>query len=159
MKKGCFVRGYKMKKKVLVLHGPNLNMLGVREPEHYGRLSLDAINLRLGEEAAAYGLEIECFQTNAEGALVEKIQSAYGKIDCIIINAAAFTHYSIAIRDALKAVGVPAIEVHLSNIDAREEFRRHSVIADIVVGRIAGFGANSYMLALRAAREMMAENE
>ncbi|MDR2006877.1 MAG: type II 3-dehydroquinate dehydratase [Acidaminococcales bacterium] len=148
-----------MKKKILILHGPNLNLLGIREPEYYGRLSLDEINRRLHEKAAIYGLEIECFQSNGENVLVEKIQAAYGTVDCIIINAAAFTHYSIAIRDALKAVGLPAIEVHLSNIDAREEFRRHSVIADIVMGRITGFGASSYLLALTAAKELMEKNE
>ncbi|MDR3349247.1 MAG: type II 3-dehydroquinate dehydratase [Acidaminococcales bacterium] len=148
-----------MNKKVLVLHGPNLNLLGIREPEYYGSVSLHEINRLLREKAAEYGLEIECFQSNGECALVEKIQSAYKTVDCIIINAAAFTHYSVAIRDALKAVNVPAIEVHLSNIDAREEFRRHSVIADIVAGRITGFGKNSYLLALAAAKEMMGNNE
>lgn len=137
-------------KKILVLHGPNLNMLGVREPEHYGSVTLSTINQELVKRGEEANFIVECLQSNQEGILVDKIQSAHNNFDYIIINAAAFTHYSIAIRDALKAVAIPTIEVHMSNIDAREEFRKHSVIADIVIGRIAGFGANSYYLALEA---------
>lgn len=142
-------------KKILVLHGPNLNMLGVREPEYYGMLTLEAINQELIKRGKQDNLAIECFQSNQEGLLVEKIQKTINEFDYIIINAAAFTHYSIAIRDAIKAVAVPTIEVHMSNVDAREEFRKHSVIADIVVGRISGFGANSYFLALEAVKGMI----
>ncbi len=147
-----------MKKKVLILHGPNLNMLGKREPEIYGKQTLSEINELLVEKATEFDFELECFQTNHEGVLVDKIQSALGNFHYIIINAAAFTHYSVAVRDALKAVGIPAIEVHLSNIDAREDFRKHSVIADVVVGRISGFGAQSYLLALVAVKEMAWNN-
>ena len=146
-----------MKNKVLVLHGPNLNMLGTREPQHYGKFTLQQINDALGKDALDYGIDLECFQTNHEGVLVDKIQSARDSFVFIIINAAAFTHYSIAVRDALKAVDIPAIEVHMSNVDAREEFRRHSVIADIVVGRICGFGADSYLLALRAVKGLLGQ--
>ena len=148
-----------MNKKVLVLHGPNLNLLGVREPQYYGRLTIGQINERLSEAAQAARLGIECFQSNSESLLVDKIQAAFGQADYIIINAAAFTHYSIAIRDALTAVGIPFIEVHLSNIDAREDFRRHSVIADIAVGRISGFGADSYLLALKAVEGLIKKDE
>jgi len=137
---------------LLVVHGPNLNMLGVREPDHYGRLSLDAINGRLKELAAADGNTLECFQSNAEHVLVEKIQSALAAgVDIIIINPAAFTHTSVAVRDALLATAIPFIEVHLSNIHAREPFRKHSYLSDVALGVIAGFGATSYELAYRAA--------
>lgn len=142
-------------KKVLVLHGPNLNMLGVREPEYYGIVTLESINQELIKRGKKGNLVVECLQSNQESLLVEKIQTAIDEFDYIIINAAAFTHYSIAIRDAIKAVAIPTIEVHMSNIDAREEFRKHSVIADVVVGRISGFGANSYFLALEAVKGMI----
>jgi len=136
-------------KKVLVLHGPNLNLLGRREPEIYGSQTLDDINELLRRRAAEAQIQLDFFQTNHEGMLVDAIQvapaSAY---DWIILNAAAFTHYSIAIRDALAAVEVPAIEVHLSNIHKREEFRHHSVLAPVVMGQICGFGEDSYMAAL-----------
>lgn len=134
--------------KVLVLHGPNLNMLGKREPEFYGRTTLADINNRIKKRAEEGGLQVEFLQTNHEGVLVDAIQAAAGAYDYIILNAAAFTHYSVALRDALAAVDVPAIEVHLSNIHKREEFRHHSVIAPVVEGQIAGFGADSYMAAL-----------
>lgn len=138
-------------KKILVLHGPNLNLLGKREPEIYGRETLDDVNEKLEAKAKRADLGIDFLQTNHEGVMVDAIQSAVGKYDYIIINAAAFTHYSIAVRDALAGIDVPAIEVHLSNIHKREEFRRHSVIAPAVVGQIAGFGADSYLVALEAA--------
>jgi len=136
--------------KVIVIHGPNLNMLGKREPEHYGTLTLDEIDANIAELSKELGMEAECFQSNSESAIVERLQDC--KCDCIIINPAAFTHTSVAIRDALLATGIPAIEVHLSNIHKREEFRRHSYVAGVAVGQISGFGADSYMLALRAAK-------
>ena len=134
--------------KILVLNGPNLNLLGTREPEIYGRLTLDDINERMRLRAEAAGASLAFAQSNHEGALVDAIQAARGKADYIILNAAAFTHYSIAIRDAIAAAGVPVIEVHLSNIHRREEFRHTSVIAPVVQGQICGFGAESYMAAL-----------
>ena len=136
--------------KILVLNGPNLNLLGTREPERYGSLTLEDINERLRRRAEAAGLDMECLQSNHEGVLVDAIQAARGRVDYIILNAAAFTHYSIAIRDAIAAVDVPVIEVHLSNIHQREDFRHKSVIAPVVLGQIAGLGAESYMAALEA---------
>lgn len=136
--------------KILVLNGPNLNLLGTREPEIYGALTLADINERLRRRAEEAGHTIEFMQSNHEGVLVDAIQVARGTVDYIILNAAAFTHYSIAIRDAIAAVEVPVIEVHLSNIHRREEFRHKSVIAPVVLGQIAGLGAESYMAALEA---------
>lgn len=137
--------------KVLIIHGPNLNLLGKREPDIYGSTTLESINSQLIEQAAKLDLELTIIQTNHEGVMVDTIQQAQGKYACIIINPAAFTHYSIAVRDALSAITVPAIEVHLSNIYRREEFRQHSVISPIAVGQISGFGSQSYILALEAA--------
>lgn len=142
-------------KKILVLHGPNLNLLGKREPHIYGSTTLDDINEGLRKKCSELGILFESVQSNYEGVLVDKIQAADGDYNCIIINAAAFTHYSIALRDALAAIRVPAIEVHLSNIHKREEFRHHSVIAPVVVGQICGFGSDSYFVALEAARRIM----
>ena len=136
--------------KILVLNGPNLNLLGTREPEIYGSLTLADINECLRRRAEAAGVEIEFMQSNHEGVLVDAIQAARDRVDYIILNAAAFTHYSIAIRDAIAAVDVPVIEVHLSNIHQREAFRHKSVIAPVVLGQIAGLGAESYMAALEA---------
>ena len=136
--------------KILVLNGPNLNLLGTREPEIYGSLTLADINARLRRRAEEAGLDIEFLQSNHEGVLVDAIQAARGTVDYIILNAAAFTHYSIAIRDAIAAVEVPVIEVHLSNIHQREAFRHTSVIAPVVLGQISGLGAESYMAALEA---------
>ena len=141
--------------KILVLHGPNLNLLGRREPEVYGKLTLPDVNAMLTAKAAELDLEIEFVQTNHEGVLVDAIQSAEGCYGCIIISPAALTHYSVAVRDALAGISVPAIEVHLSNIYSREEFRHHSVTAPVTVGQIAGFGAQSYVLALQAARTIV----
>lgn len=139
----------KNSKKVLVLHGPNLNLLGLREPEHYGKDTLDDINERLAEQAKQAGLALETFQSNSEAELISKIQSlAKQDIGFIIINPAAFTHTSVAMRDALAAVKIPFVEVHLSNIFAREAFRHHSYFSDIAVGVISGLGAQSYALAL-----------
>lgn len=140
--------------RVLVIHGPNLNLLGSREPEIYGRESLEDLNRRLREEAARLGLEVEILQSNHEGEIVEAIQGARGEVACIVINPAAFTHYSLAIREAIAASGVPAIEVHLSNIYAREGFRRRSVVAPVAVGQITGLGSLGYLLALQAAAHL-----
>ncbi len=137
--------------RVLVIHGPNLNLLGRREPNVYGTATLAEIDRRLSERAAALGVGLETFQSNHEGEIVDAIQRAPGRFDALVINPGAFTHYSIAIRDALAAVGLPAVEVHLSNIAAREEFRHRSVIAPVCRGTVAGFGAQSYLLGLEAA--------
>ena len=134
--------------KILVMNGPNLNLLGTREPEIYGSLTLADIHERLRQRANEADLDIEFMQSNHEGVLVDAIQRARRTVDYIILNAGAFTHYSIALRDAIAAVEVPVIEVHLSNIHQREEFRHKSVIAPVVLGQIAGFGAESYMAAL-----------
>lgn len=134
--------------KILVMNGPNLNLLGTREPEIYGSLRLADIHERLRQRANEADLDIEFMQSNHEGVLVDAIQRARRTVDYIILNAGAFTHYSIALRDAIAAVDVPVIEVHLSNIHQREEFRHKSVIAPVVLGQIAGFGAESYMAAL-----------
>ncbi|RJX25580.1 MAG: type II 3-dehydroquinate dehydratase [Dethiobacter sp.] len=142
------------KKSFLVLHGPNLNLLGSREIEIYGNLSLEELNGLLHTEAERLGVKLECYQSNSEGDLLDHIHGAVGKNQGIIINPGAFTHYSIALRDALAGVNIPAVEVHLSNIYAREEFRRRSVIAPVVRGQISGFGPQSYFLALRALCEI-----
>lgn len=133
---------------LLALHGPNLNLLGSREPGLYGSTGLDAINAALQRRAAALEAAIDCFQSNHEGALVDRIHQAGGQVDGLLINAGAYTHTSIAIRDALLAVAIPFVEVHLSNVHAREPFRHHSHLADRAVGVICGFGAFSYDLAL-----------
>ena len=138
-------------KTVRVLHGPNLNMLGSREVEHYGDWSLQQIDRALADLSAQLNLSCESFQTNNEGRYVELIQQSKGAADFLLLNPGALTHTSIAIRDALLAVGLPCVEVHLSNIYAREPFRHTSHIADVVVGRIMGMGAHSYLLALRFA--------
>ena len=139
-------------KNILVIHGPNLNLLGMREPEIYGRLTLDDINRNLSQKAENMGVSITFFQHNAESALVDRIQlTMTDGADFIIINPAAFTHTSVAMRDALAAVNVPFIEVHLSNIFSRETFRHHSYFADLAVGVISGLGAKGYELALEYA--------
>jgi len=141
---------------ILVLHGPNLNMLGQREPEYYGSSGLDAIDERLTELASGLGHRLECFQSNAEHLLVERVQAASGEaVDFIIVNPAAFTHTSIALRDAFLASGIPFIEVHLSNIHRREAFRHHSYFSDVAVGVIAGLGPQGYELAFLAAVEQL----
>ncbi len=141
------------KKRVLVLHGPNLNLLGKREPEIYGPLTLDQINEKIQDVAKELNVQVEIRQSNHEGELVTWIQDSSKQFDALVINAAAYTHSSVALRDALLAAGIPAVEVHLSNIYKREEFRRKSMIADAVVGQISGFGVQSYLLGLRAAAE------
>jgi len=139
-------------KSIIVLHGPNLNLLGLREPQHYGNTTLDGINQRLAVRAKAAGVALEAFQSNSEAELVNKVQSlADNKADFILINPAAFTHTSVALRDALAAVKIPFIEVHLSNVHARESFRHHSYFSDIAVGVICGLGAQGYELALEYA--------
>ena len=144
--------------KILVLHGVNLNMFGKRDPAQYGTISLDEIDQKLRELAKELDIELETFQTNHEGAIVEKIHQAHReKVDAVIINAGAWTHYSYALRDALAILKVPIIEVHMSNIHAREEFRHLSVIAPLAKGQIAGFGVQSYLLGLRAAVELLKE--
>lgn len=136
--------------KILVIHGPNLQLLGNREPEIYGSLTLKQINTEIRKHAKAMGTSVTIFQSNQEGDIVDKIGSSAKTHDAIVINPAAYTHTSVAIRDAIAGAGVPAVEVHLSNISAREEFRRHSLIAPVCKGTIAGFGPRSYILALDA---------
>lgn len=140
---------------VLVVHGPNLNLLGEREPTVYGSTTLGQIDQQMKELGRELGLEVETFQSNSEGAIVDRIQAARGLIDVLIINPAAYTHTSVAIRDSILATAIPCIEVHLSNVYKREPFRHHSTIADVAVGRIMGFGADGYMIALRAARNLV----
>jgi 3-dehydroquinate dehydratase-2 len=134
--------------RVLLVNGPNLNLLGQREPGLYGGLSLAAIEADLQREAESLGVELTCFQSNHEGALVDRIQQASGHCDGILINAAAYTHTSVAIRDALLAAAIPFVELHLSNVHAREPFRHRSLLADKALGVICGFGPGSYRLAL-----------
>jgi len=136
---------------ILCLNGPNLNLLGQREPNVYGRLTLSEIEGKTRARAKAMGADIEFRQSNLEGELVGWIQQAIGKFDVIIINAAAYTHTSVALRDAIAGVGIPTIEIHLSNVHAREEFRHKSLLAPVCTGLIIGFGANSYVLAVEAA--------
>jgi 3-dehydroquinate dehydratase II len=138
-------------RRVLVVHGPNLNMLGEREPEIYGRVTLSQIDSELRRLGEKLGLVVDSFQSNSEGALVDRIQAARGQYQALVINPAAYTHTSVAIRDAIQMLGIPVVEVHLSNVYRREPFRHHSTIADVVDGRIMGFGPESYYLALRAA--------
>jgi 3-dehydroquinate dehydratase-2 len=137
--------------RILVLHGPNLNLLGKREPEIYGAVTLAEINARLHELADHHGVELEIVQSNHEGVLVDAIQEASGRIDALIINPGALTHTSVALRDAIAAVAIPTIEVHLSNLARREAFRQRSYVTGVAVGQIMGFGADSYVLALQAA--------
>jgi 3-dehydroquinate dehydratase-2 len=134
---------------ILVLHGPNLNLLGLREPEHYGHDTLESINVHLSKRAKTAGVALESFQSNSEADLVGKIQSLFERpTNFVIINPAAFTHTSVALRDALAAVKIPFIEVHLSNVHAREPFRHHSYLSDMAVGVISGLGAQGYEMAL-----------
>ena len=143
-------------KKILVLHGVNLNMFGHRDPAQYGTITLAEINHHLESLAKELGCTVETFQTNHEGVICEKIHQAHlEKVDAVVINAGAWTHYSYALRDALAILKVPIIEVHMANIHAREPFRHHSVIAPLAKGQIAGFGVHSYLLGLRAACELI----
>jgi len=135
--------------KILVLHGSNLNLLGTREPSIYGKASLSEINAAISALAAELGIEVECYQSNSESGLIDKIHSAVGSSHGILINPAGYTNTSISIRDAISAVRLPAVEVHLSNIHSREEFRHKSFIAPVCLAQISGFGADSYLLGLR----------
>jgi len=139
------------RKKILILNGPNLNLLGTRQPEIYGKLTLAQIEKQLRTLAKELAVEIEFRQSNDEGELVTWIQQAAGRFAAIVINPAAYTHTSLAMRDAISAVGLPLVEIHLSNIHKREQFRHHSYIAEVAVGQITGFGVDSYLLGLRAA--------
>ena len=139
------------KQKILILNGPNLNLLGTRQPEIYGKLTLAQIEKQVRALAKELAVEIDFRQSNNEGELVTWIQQAAGKFAAIVINPAAYTHTSLAMRDAISAVGIPTIEIHISNIHKREQFRHHSYIAEVAVGQIAGFGLDSYLLGLRAA--------
>ena len=141
-------------RKVLVIHGPNLNLLGEREPNVYGKVTLEEINKSLEEKAKELGLELRIVQSNHEGEIVETIQNARHWAEVLLINPAAYTHTSVAIRDALSAISVPTIEIHLSNIHAREGFRQASHVSPVSVGQVVGFGKNSYLLALQAAAWM-----
>jgi len=142
--------------RVLVINGPNLNLLGKREPGLYGHTTLQEIEARMAALGLELGLQVDFVQSNSEGALVDAVQSAAGRAAAIVINPAAYTHTSIALRDAISAVGLPAVEVHLSNIHAREEFRHTSLTAPACRGLIAGFGAEGYLLALRAVASLLA---
>jgi 3-dehydroquinate dehydratase-2 len=135
---------------VLVIHGPNLNALGSREPHIYGTLTLEQVDARIGREAETLGIRVRSVQHSSEGAIVDEFHAAAGTYDGIVLNPAAYTHYGYALRDAIAAVGLPTVEVHLSNPHAREEFRARSVVAAVCRGTIAGFGVESYVLALRA---------
>lgn len=134
--------------RIQMINGPNLNMLGIREPDVYGTLTLDEINDLLKEKGETLSLELSFYQSNHEGAIIDKIQECYGQVDGIVINPGAYTHYSIAIRDAIAAVGIPTVEVHLSDINTREDFRKISVIKNVCVKQIWGKGINSYIEAL-----------
>ena len=136
--------------KVLYLNGPNLNMLGVREPSIYGTLSLSDIEQKVKKKASQSGIEVEFRQSNHEGVLVDWIQQALGQFDAIVLNAGAYTHTSVAIRDAIKGTGIPTVEIHLSNVFSREDFRHKSYLSPVCIGVICGFGAESYSLALDA---------
>ena len=140
--------------KIMVLHGPNLNLLGTREPQHYGTETLDEINDLITALAKSLGAKAECRQSNHEGELVDMIQKARGDYDAVVLNAGAYTHTSVAIRDAIAAIDVPVIEVHLSNVHKREDFRHKSLISPVVAGVVMGFGPMSYYLGLRAAIEL-----
>ena len=139
--------------RILVIHGPNLNLLGQREPSVYGATALEEINKRLSEYAAAHGAELQIMQSNHEGEIIDALHRARGWADGIVINAGAYTHYSYAIRDAIAGIGIRTVEVHLSNVHAREPFRHTSVIAPVCCGQIAGFGWRSYILGISALLE------
>ncbi|OGS33796.1 MAG: type II 3-dehydroquinate dehydratase [Elusimicrobia bacterium RIFOXYC2_FULL_34_12] len=141
-------------KKILIIHGPNLNLLGKREPKIYGKFSLEDINNRIKKLAKEKKVSVDFFQSNHEGEIVDVIGKAPKKYDVIVINPAAYTHTSVAIRDAVAAIDIPVVEVHISNIYHREEFRQKSLIADVATGQISGFGVNSYLLGLLAAIEL-----
>ena len=140
--------------KILVINGANMNMLGRREPDIYGKEDYAALCARIYEHAQSRGVAVECFQSNHEGAIIDKLHAARTTFDGVIINAGAYTHYSYAIHDAIHDIRIPCVEVHISNIYARDEFRSHSVLSPVCAGTIAGFGINGYFLALQALSEM-----
>ena len=142
-----------MTMKILVIHGPNLNLLGTREPDIYGAATIGEIDRKILALCAELGLDVEILQSNSEGAIIDAIQTKH--FDLLVINPAAYTHTSIGIRDAISAVGRPAIEVHISNIHKREEFRKHSYVSGVAIGQISGFGVESYLLAIRAAKKIL----
>lgn len=145
--------------KILIINGVNLNMLGIREPDKYGSMTLKDLEKELYAYSFELGINIEAFQSNHEGEIVEKIHNAKDNFDGIIINAGAYTHTSIAIRDALSAVDIPTVEVHITNIYKREEFRQHSYLAPVCIGQISGFGINSYKLGLKAVVDYLSDNK
>jgi 3-dehydroquinate dehydratase-2 len=142
-------------KKILVIHGPNLNILGKRETDVYGHITLEEINKQIGKLADELGVSVDYFQSNSEGELVSEIQKTMGNYEALVINPGAYTHTSIALRDAVAGVGTPTVEVHLSNIYQREDFRKKSMLADVAVGQITGFRVDSYLLGLRAAANLI----
>ncbi len=142
-------------KKILVIHGPNLNLLGKRETDIYGQVTLEGINKQISKLASELGVSVDYFQSNSEGELVSEIQKAMGNYEALVVNPGAYTHTSIALRDAIAGVEIPTVEVHLSNIYQREEFRKKSMLADVAVGQITGFKIDSYLLGLRAAANLI----
>lgn len=144
--------------KFLLLNGPNLNMLGTREPEKYGNVTLDYIEKSLNELAKQNNIELSCYQSNHEGNLIDKIQASNGNFDGIIFNAGGYTHTSVALRDAIASVNTPVVEIHMTNIHAREEFRHNSLISPVCIGQICGFGENSYKLGFYALLEYLKNN-
>ena len=144
-----------MRKRVLVIHGPNINLVGEREPGIYGKESFESINNEIRAYAEALGFECEIFQSNSEGAIIDKLQACRQEVDGVVANMGAYTHYSIAIRDAIASIRIPCIEVHISNVHSREEFRRVSVIAPVCAGQICGFGKYSYLLALEGLKHII----
>ena len=145
--------------KLLLINGPNLNLLGQREPEIYGSMRLDSLEKSLKNDAQKEGISLDCFQSNSEGAIIDRIQQSIGKIDGILINAGAYTHTSIALRDALLSVEIPYVELHLSNTNAREGFRQNSYISDKAVGLVSGFGVKSYTLAMQGLLDYLRQLE
>ena len=144
-----------MSKNILVIHGPNINLTGTRKLEIYGSTTFDMLNDNIKKEADKFGLSCEIFQSNCEGTLIDKIHEARGNVSAIILNAGAYTHYSYAIRDAIEAVEIPCIEVHISNIFGREDFRSKSVIAPVCLGQVSGFDVDSYLIAVSAAARLI----
>lgn len=143
--------------RIVVIHGPNLNLLGLREPEVYGALTLDQINQRMQELARRESMELRVTQSNSEGAIIDTIHGALDWADAIVINPGAYTHTSVAIRDAITAIRLPTVEVHMSNVHRRESFRHHSYVSPVVVGQVVGFGVDSYLLGLLAAKRTVEE--
>ncbi|MCS6993357.1 MAG: type II 3-dehydroquinate dehydratase [Anaerolineales bacterium] len=144
---------------LLILHGPNLNLLGTREPDVYGRLTLDEINARCIALGREFGVEVRCFQSNHEGALIDALHEARQWADGVVFNPGGYTHTSVALRDAITAIGLPVVEVHLSNVYAREDFRHHSLLSAVCRGKISGLGWRSYTMALRFLVELLTENQ